>query len=516
MDDLTSAMKRSDPTYFLGSIVLVKQVHEPESIVVDGQQRLTTLTLLFCVLRDLANSDEDTLELHNRVRTPEDRLSGTQGRFHLKLRLRDREFFQKNIQQKGSIDAFLRGRPGKLEDSRQHLFDNVEYLHQRFRKQDAEERFRLVQYIVKKCYLVVVSTPDEELAHRMFLVLNDRGLNLSATDVLKADVVAKIPEVDQDHYTKQWEGLEAEDREEFARLFAHIRTIYRKYKQQETLIKEFRRHVLKLDSLTPEGAKFFVDDILMPYSEVYKEVSRAQCESTKVSPRVNALLSYLNRIDNFDWIPAAMAYFHRSRGNSDSILAFTTLLERLAYGMFILRVNVNRRVDRYAEVLRLIEEDGDLFTEDSPLQLESNEKTEILQRLRSEIYGRPRIPMPLLLRLDSLLAGGGATYHRPIISIEHVLPQHPSPDSEWLRLFSEDERAYWRHRLANLVLLSRRKNAQASNFDFAKKKSGYFGEMPTPFALTSEVIEATTWTPAVLECRQNKLVERLKQEWRLD
>lgn len=522
LDDLIGAMERSDPKeptpYFLGSIVLVKQAHNPQSAVVDGQQRLTTLTMLFCVLRDIAATVGDvqlTDGLSQRVYTPEDVVSGTPEHFRLNLRPRDRKFFQDNVQKPGRIDGFLSRGRGGLEDSQSQIFANVQYLRRRLQQQDVQELRRLVRYINRNCYLVVVSTSDEESAHRIFLVLNDRGLSLSVTDILKADVIAKIPEKSQRDYDDKWVGLEAENRDEFGRLFAHIRTIYRKEKQQETLTREFRRYVLNLDSLTPEGAQSFIDDVLVPYSEVYEDIAKAQCESTEVPGRVNDLLGYLKRIDNADWIPPAMAYFHRNRGNGDNILAFTRLLERLAYGMFIRRVNINGRINRYAQVLRLIEEDGDIFAQDGPLQLTQDEKADILQRLNGGIYNQPRIPMPLLLRMDSLLAGEGAKYDRPVISMEHVLPQQPSSNSEWLQLFSEDERDYWKHRLANLVLLSCKKNGQASNFEFARKKGEYFQRMPTPFALTNGVMQESEWTPAVLERRQKELIDTLKKEWRL-
>ncbi len=58
LDDLLDAMRRdSTSPYFLGSIVLVKNEGNSQSDVVDGQQRLTTLSMLFCVLRELAVGD---------------------------------------------------------------------------------------------------------------------------------------------------------------------------------------------------------------------------------------------------------------------------------------------------------------------------------------------------------------------------------------------------------------------------------------------------------------------------
>ena len=60
-DDLLDAMapnSHSEGLYFLGSIVLVKTPAKPEARVVDGQQRLTTMTILFSVLRDLTGDAE--------------------------------------------------------------------------------------------------------------------------------------------------------------------------------------------------------------------------------------------------------------------------------------------------------------------------------------------------------------------------------------------------------------------------------------------------------------------------
>ena len=74
-----------------------------------------------------------------------------------------------------------------------------------------------------------------------------------------------------------------------------------------------------------------------------------------------------------------------------------------------------------------------------------------------------------------LLSGGSAVYNSPIISVEHVLSQNPAADSHWLTDFpNEADREKWVHKLANLVLLTRRKNSQAGNLDFAEKKSKYF------------------------------------------
>lgn len=56
------------------------------------------------------------------------------------------------------------------------------------------------------------------------------------------------------------------------------------------------------------------------------------------------------------------------------------------------------------------------------------------------------------------------------ITVEHILPQNPPEDSEWIKNFKEEQRKEWTNKLGNLVLLSKRKNSQAKNYDFSEKK----------------------------------------------
>ena len=519
LDDITNARERdSENPYFLGSVVLIKNEGESRSQVVDGQQRLTTLTMLICILRDISG-DED---LDSFIREAGNRRRGTEDRYRLSLRELDREFFENHVQNRGRVEDFLKIDPVKFSDSQNRILENVRYLYQELTKLNDSQRDGLADYVSTNCYLVVVSASDVESAYRIFSVMNDRGLPLSPTDILKANIIGKMLPSSQDEYTRLWENIEVElGRDDFRDLFAHIRTIYRKDKLRGTLQREFQDHVLgdlnaeKDDKEAANEAVKFLNDVLDPYATVYETVSRAAYESTEGAEKVNAHLRYLKRLDNFDWIPPAMAYFRSKGGQRDKLIEFTRGLERLAYGLFIQRANSTDRIRRYGEVLTAIETESDLFGENSPLQLRPNEKADVLRILDGNIYELSRVPMPLLQRLDNLLADAGEGYAPRAISIEHVLPQKPV--GKWIEWFPDaDERAQWTHRLANLVLLSRRKNSQASNYDFDKKKSEYFQKKgTTTFALTTQVVSEVEWTPKVLKRRQSELVDALKKEWRL-
>jgi hypothetical protein len=194
-------------------------------------------------------------------------------------------------------------------------------------------------------------------------------------------------------------------------------------------------------------------------------------------------------------------------------------LERLAACMMIMRYGINDRLDRYAEVLQALEDSAGDTALATKLEPTEAEKRKTFNTLNGNLYELTKVRAYVLLRLDTMLSGGGAVYDYPIVTIEHVLPQTPSKASIWLEWFPEETvRDAWVHRLANLVLLSRKKNSEAQNFDFETKKDKYFksDKGVSPFVLTTQVLGQPDWTPTVLQSRQEHLLEKLKSLWSLE
>lgn len=518
LDDVIQAMTGEQsvdeiPMYFLGSIVLDKDPSEASARVVDGQQRLITLTILFCVLRELSGDESSRRAIGKRVLQEGDKFAGKEDRFRLTLRERDGNFFKDRVQTAGKLRDLVEQDVAGHTETRQRFQENAKSLWEALSNETEDKRMRLTEFLVRRCCLVSVSVPDRSTAFRIFSVLNTRGLDLLPVDILKANILGGVPNEHQRGCTDKWEGIEEDlGRENFNELFSHIRMIYLKSKARETLDREFEEGVL-----TAINGRDFIDSVLEPYGDAYQIISMAAYQSTSGEEKVNAYLRHLGRIDNDDWKPPAIEFFRRNRDNQEGLIRFTRDLERLAYALFICRQDVNKRISRYAKVLRELEAGDDLFAESSALQLAGEDKDMVIQQLDGLIYQQTKVRRPLLLRLDSLLADEGVTYDHKTITIEHVLPQTPPSGSEWCNLFNEDERAAWTDRLANLVLLSRRKNSTAYNHEFNDKKDKYFkvGGVAL-FALTSQVLNEPTWTPEVLGRRQKDLIGRLKKEWRLD
>lgn len=517
LDDITTACGKTGDIgnaspYFLGSIVLIKAPQAPEADVVDGQQRLTTITILLCVLRDLADAKIGQA-IHNYICQTGDPIKETADVFRLTPRDRDAEFFRSMIQTMSQTASLPDAR--QYSDARARMIENAAFFREKLKDAPDEQRRRLTMYIAQRCYLVIVAASDQESAFRIFSVLNSRGMDLSPADILKAEIIGALPVDKQDDYTSIWEDIEDElGRSRFAELFGHIRMIHRKQKMQGTLIAEFREFVP-----TRKSPANFINKELSPYAEAYEQITDKSFVSYRHAEEINRQLAHLSRLDNFDWQPPAIEVIARRRESPEFILHFLSDLERLAYCLFLTRSDPSERIRRYGKLLGSIQAGDNLFATDSPLQLGDEEKRFVREALEGDIYKITRVRLPLLLRLDELLSGGSAVYNQPIVTVEHVLPQNPSLGSKWLTDFPEaSERDRWVHKLANLVLLTRRKNSQASNFDFMEKKERYFTTSAgvSNFAITSKVLNEKEWTVETLNRRQAEILGAIAQLWRLD
>lgn len=518
LDDLSEALDRNAPEpYFLGSIVLVKDPQEPTAEVIDGQQRLTTLTILLAVLRDLADDDEVRSNLGQLISEPGSRILGLEPRPRLALRKRDRAFFDHHVQRnEGVTQLFALNETVAKNDAQRAIQDNAKALHERLDLWHASRRLELMRMLSARTYLVVVSTSDLASAHRIFSVMNARGLDLLPTDIFKSNIIGSLPTNVSDAYAEKWESAEElVGRELFAELFQHIRMIFAMKRPEKELLKEFPEQVL-VEYLPGKGAAF-VDEVLTPYAEAYGQIRDFTYAAPSGAEQVNNWFRRLAQIDNSDWLPPALWAIRRHSADPAWLNEFFKALERLAASMLIRRVYATPRAQRYAALLRELTEERGL---DAPsLALSDDERIEVAQKLNGDLYLQEKVRRYVLLRLDELLAQApGVTYEHARITVEHVLPQNPAPASLWKVNFTDEQREYWTHRIANLVLLNRTKNSQARNFDFTKKKTAYFAGRNgvAAFALTSQVLLQSRWTPEILRKRQTSLVNVLKEAWLTD
>ena len=129
--------------YFLGSIVLIKEDDKPHADVIDGQQRLTTLTIFMAVVASHLSGDKQT-NCMSYVREAGNVLEGLEPLPRLHLRDKDKKFFNKYIQNL-KIDDLKKIDKETLENESQvHIKENCELLIRKFGEKFGNEETKII------------------------------------------------------------------------------------------------------------------------------------------------------------------------------------------------------------------------------------------------------------------------------------------------------------------------------------------------------------------------------------
>lgn len=512
LDDLHSfAFKGLDfndlPPYFLGSAVIIKDSHIRNSKIVDGQQRLTTLTILLSCLRYSIKDKEIIDTISEFIYQKENKLKGTSATYRLKTRLRDQEFFKKLIQEEKGLPTYYKepDEIAPINDAQYQILANAKALIEEFRnKKYTQENLELIAtYIIQKCVIVVVASTDEEMAFRIFNVLNDRGKDLTIADILKSEILEKIPTNDQDNFTEKWEDCESQlGINNFKDFFSHLRAIFAKKKAEKSVLSEVRTYVKP--AYNPED---FINKTLIPFTNAYSNILKEDFESIQHAEDINSLFNKLKRVAHTDWIPSAISFMAKHNNAPDKICTFLKQLEKLTLGMEAMKTSLNDRLERYAKVNLKIEKQTDLYSDTSELILTIIDREYIISRLlSSDLYGK-RLVKPVLAKIEEQMNDGSISVNTGNLSIEHIYPQTPT-DIYWTARFTTDDKLKLTNNLGNLSLITVRKNTQARNYEFKKKIEVYFKAdgRASNLAMVNDLLDFDEWNPEKVRYRNKVLL----------
>lgn len=531
-DDLLDFYKNQpkDDNYFLGSIVLIKEDDEnkPLSYVIDGQQRLTSLTILLSVVASLIQEPKLRSNVEKYLYENGDELTGLLPQPRLFLRAKENDFFRYYIQEVHEDELLSLNLDNPIFDTeaKKHIRINCQAFWDRMQSNfeaGGTEFKKFVSFILTRCYLISVMTPSQTSAFRVFSVMNSRGLDLLPIDIFKADIIGEIPEQLQSSYTIKWEDMENNlTRQGFNELFVHIRMIYAKEKLREELVSNFKKTV----KTKIHKSEDFIDNVLSPYCKAFNTIRKCDYASTSdKAKQINDTLKWLNKGFNYDWMPATlkfMLYYEKVNSDPEYLLWFLKKMERLAACLMATGQDVNKRINRYCKILEEMEKgtDHNISNPLKSVELSDEEKSAFLDVLGKDIYHMTsRYRNYIIQRLDTFVSDGAAAYDEKVFTIEHVLPQTVNPASKWAIIWpDEKKRELWVHKIANLVPLTRQINSAAQNYDFDEKKEKYFKNTrtgTTSYNLTTQVICEPDWTEKVVSERQNYLIGVFKDKWEL-
>lgn len=528
LEDLIEASGLDDPSgapdsdYFLGYMLLMDpsglatarfspRLPAREFDIVDGQQRLVTLMTLLAVLRDLSGNPRSAL-----VKRTDGMIVAQQGsrffkseRFRLHLSSRDRPFFERHVLQAKSTLAAPAADAALLPD------DGLQDVRDQFvaELKDRSEAFRasLFAYVVDRCHVVVILSDDIDRAHRMFVVLNERGKKLQRNDILKADVLSGLPGDKIEWAVREWDKASGKlNDKDFEDFFGYVRSIFGYTRPQ--IISGVRAVVRDFG-----GAESFLNKVFLPLAASFSAIRLVDDEA--LPPEFRRHLRHLNRLPGGDWVPAAMMVLRDWQNNPELALAQLAAIDRFGHLLRLLCLGNGKRQSRFASVVAALRANAALKPDDSVFQLSREEVRNIAYHLKDLHHRNPKMCKLLLLRLNEEGDAAAVVANPEKYTIEHVLPQRPSATSEWRRWYpSAEERSRCTESLGNLVLISEKQNDKARNASFAAKKDIY--AKPDPAALllaaTGEVVASAEWHRFEIEAREEQMLKQIEEMWSID
>lgn len=329
VNDLLGAWRTNDGDYFLGSIVLVQHPSGDDVDIIDGQQRLTTLCILVSLLRHLEEDSALRGELGELLLIPQSRIKGLDERPRLSVRECDREFFDTfiigdNIDSLLDVDGDSLTRP-----SVRRIVANARAMLDVLGNPDTlapGEISDFIRYLTLHVSLIEVSTDSYQAAHRIFSVLNTRGVPLSAADIFKARVLSRVESDARARYAALWEqcidSLGTENPDAF---FGHLLTLTLRAPAKRALIDSFDEQVLTPFFASKSGEEF-IDEVLVPSARAYTLATLEPLMGHHAATPLELLRLY----DSSDWKPAAMSVLRAGHSDEETV-SLLFLLERV-YG----------------------------------------------------------------------------------------------------------------------------------------------------------------------------------------
>lgn len=527
--DLEDAARTPERPYFLGSLILVKsggngsRAQERQYQVIDGQQRLTSLSILIAVLRDLETDEELLRDLDALLLEQGNKLQGIKAEPRLTLREKDAGFFREYVQENNLEGLFALKDTELTSNAQRNIYENTRAAYDEFCNRSTEERRAFARYLVDGVCMIIVSTDDLAGAHRIFNVMNVRGLPLTAQDMLKAKAISSLPPADRDDYGKRWDDaidLLGESAEPF---FDTMITIIDHGDIGHGDSSPFAAGAFDRYFNT-HPANEFVGTVLEPYAHAWLHVTR-QAQDQLPEPVSEAIQTLCDYGDATEWYPAAMwilvhkldvqaVHVSAPSPSDDQITAVSAMLralERVTGVDNLINATSSARKARVARIVADLDS-GTPAQQSAALSVNDNERHRALLRLRGELYMNPNLKKVLLLRANDQLNGSRVTRPRALYPVR-ILPERIGPTSSFAA-WPESIRDHWVDRIGNLALSQTNETKMEQLDGFSSRRDRILSQSGARrFPLSEQLADIQELTPETLNDRQNTTVRLIAQYW---
>jgi hypothetical protein len=492
--------------YFLGSIVLV--TGGPTLLLLDGQQRLATTTILLSALRDARRGYKADAAARLQAKYIKDFDDATgSAEYILTLNEYDRDFFRRRIQDEEvtRMEPTLRSH-ALIVRARDYFNTRIA---EAYRTRGGGEsafnwNLRISRVLTDHMSVVAVTSSDEDNAAAVFETLNDRGIGLSTPDLLRSYLLRKALDASsRERMVSAWQQILVlnDDGINVDQFLRHYWVSLRGDVKARSLYREMK---LRIDGERIDALRITED--LARSAQIYRDLAKAA-----IGPEpLKECLESLSELAASVAYPLLLAAVDVADENDEHVA-------RLARTLVCLFVRYNVVGGRETTVLegavyataKDLRDTKDFDAISAKLRDLAPGLREFKRQFEHASVSRPATQRYLLKAIEAQMR---LTEEMDVASpsrvhVEHIYPQRPPQTARLLR------HAALINRMGNLTLLSRRLNQQIRNSDFTTKKERAYG--------TSEILMTRTltelgdvWDANAIDERQRRLASYAVAVWR--
>ena len=522
-NDLVRLSRTGRSMHFFGSIVSVYSGASEEFLIIDGQQRVTTISLLLLAIHNILKdgklvADDSRLidKIYNRYLV--DEYAPTEKRIKLKAANKDLEAFEKLFDD--DVSEYI-------PDSDITL--NYQYFYDRILKEEisVDELYDAIS----KLMVINITVSEDDNPQLIFESLNSTGVGLTEGDKIRNYVLmGQSPENQEIFYRKYWSKIEVctgNDNKDNNGVSLFVRD-YLSVMQHSTpsldhIYASFKAFVAAQNASMEELLQEMLE-----YARLYEELIKSQFADVAV----NSSIHRLNYIENTVSRPFFLQVLHLNKKGIltvENLREIFTLVENYLFRRNICEVptnalnkifiNLDREIHRYdgtannyVEKMKyalLSKKESGRFPDDTEFSMALSDKQVYLMRGRFKNYLFERFENYGTDEIKDVYA----RIENNDYSIEHIMPQTLTPSwrSELGEAECDEIHATWVHRLANLTLTAY--NSSYSNHPFKFKRDEKNGFRDSGIRMNQVIAQKEKWTLAELEERNDYMVSKALEIW---
>lgn len=490
--------------YFFGSVVMVN-AKDQRLLLLDGQQRLATCSILLSAIRDtLEGLDKKLSEyLQNNYLCAYDAIKKDVIN-KLQLNVYDRDFFKRLISISRE-DGYVEPEPlyashHMIKGARSYFMRVIEERTKEMTPDlKADWLRRLVDILVNHFTVIAAYSDNESKAAEVFETLNDRGIGLSTPDLLRNFVIRRTPDAQKADVVSRWEDVIAFDTDSEIKAFLRHYWISKHGDVKTQSLYREVKSVIEQQEIASGGLSAELSDA----ARLYRRIKNAEADTEADAD----LLSAIDSIGAGASIlyPAILSIFGTLRGE-DLTTALTALLNIYTRDGIIGGIENSVLENRFHKAARDLRGHASVAQFCAALAdgaLDDDDVRNRFERLSLAQNGPRRF---LLHRIELAKRGTEELTVNPPskVHVEHIYPQTPGAGQRW----ANHDRLV--NRLGNLSLLDRRINSGIRNGVFAAKKPHY---AKSEIAMTKELAGYDDWTEDRIAVRQAEFAGLVPGLW---